>query len=525
MNRSQVAGARVIRFVSRSGLVALLLAAAALLVPAAAMGAEGDPGAPSGNGIQPTVVPGNPTCADYGLYELKVDPPASGTYEDGVLTVKVTVKGSPNGQIFDWESNIGVDLVIAKGGKFGGNLYTYDPPEEATADTGLHTPINNEQGEYANLSHITFCYDIELEVTKNANTTFTRDYEWQIEKSNSTSEEPIKLAPGQSYEVGYEVTASILSFEDSEWAVSGEIEVHNPAPDAAEGVVVTDEISGFGAVTVDCGGETTIPAGGTLVCTYESGLPDGEPRSNEATATTTTPGIGEGSGTAAITFGEPTKLVDDCIAVSDDNVEPSELGEVCVGESPMTFKYKKTFGPFPNVCETYEYTNTASFVTNDTQEEGEDSSKVVIEVQCTQGGGCTLTQGYWKTHSHNGPAPYDDTWVLIPPEGEESPFFDSPWSWYEAFWEAPQKGNAYLILAHQYMAAVLNELNGASAPPEVIEAIEAAEEYLSDYGKYDGKKGPARKEMLALAQVLAEYNEGDIGPGHCDEDGSSSSSA
>lgn len=45
MNRCQLAGARVIRFVSRSGLAALLLAAAALLVPAAAMGAEGDPGA------------------------------------------------------------------------------------------------------------------------------------------------------------------------------------------------------------------------------------------------------------------------------------------------------------------------------------------------------------------------------------------------------------------------------------------------------------------------------------------------
>ena len=26
--------------------------------------------------------------------------------------------------------------------------------------------------------------------------------------------------------------------------------------------------------------------------------------------------------------------------------------------------------------------------------------------------GCTLTQGYWKTHSENGPAPYDDNWAI-----------------------------------------------------------------------------------------------------------------
>ena len=32
---------------------------------------------------------------------------------------------------------------------------------------------------------------------------------------------------------------------------------------------------------------------------------------------------------------------------------------------------------------------------------------------------CTLTQGYWKTHSSYGPAPYDVTWAILGDYGEE----------------------------------------------------------------------------------------------------------
>jgi hypothetical protein len=39
----------------------------------------------------------------------------------------------------------------------------------------------------------------------------------------------------------------------------------------------------------------------------------------------------------------------------------------------------------------------------------------------------------------------------------------------------PSGGNAYLQLAHQYMAAKLNILKGASAPPIVLSAINWAE--------------------------------------------------
>ena len=110
--------------------------------------------------VQPVTFEGNPTCSDLvdgGVTELKVDPGASGTFTDGTLTVTIAVTVTDAGPVFDWTSNIGVDAVFSKGGPIGGNLYVYDP--EATADTGLHSPVNPKNNKYSGLSHISFCYD------------------------------------------------------------------------------------------------------------------------------------------------------------------------------------------------------------------------------------------------------------------------------------------------------------------------------------------------------------------------------
>ena len=42
-----------------------------------------------------------------------------------------------------------------------------------------------------------------------------------------------------------------------------------------------------------------------------------------------------------------------------------------------------------------------------------DDARVTVTCKPPPGPGCTLTQGYWKTHSKYGPAPYDSTWALI----------------------------------------------------------------------------------------------------------------
>ena len=131
-------------------------------------------GAPSGSGIVPEEVDGNPTCSvllDEGTFafEIKIDDPVTGSSLtiDGVTITITEVRNTNLGQVFDWEAEGGVvNGVFVKGGPKG-NLYLYDPP--ATSDTGLHSPVNPRNGKYFGLSHVSFCVTpgvASIDVTK-----------------------------------------------------------------------------------------------------------------------------------------------------------------------------------------------------------------------------------------------------------------------------------------------------------------------------------------------------------------------
>jgi hypothetical protein len=135
------------------------LAAAALgLSLLASTALAGHPGFPSDRGIQPVSMPGNPKCADVapGSRELSVEPVEPGRYTDGTLEVRLTRVAEK--RFFDWSSNMGVDVVIVKGGP-NANVYRYAP--EANGDGNLHAPINDANGAPYGLSHVAFCYDVE----------------------------------------------------------------------------------------------------------------------------------------------------------------------------------------------------------------------------------------------------------------------------------------------------------------------------------------------------------------------------
>lgn len=82
--------------------------------------------------------------------------------------------------------------------------------------------------------------------------------------------------------------------------------------------------------------------------------------------------------------------------------------------------------------------------------------------------GCTYTQGYWKTQVSYLLRPQfskkrDSAWDLIDGAGtanENAIFFLSDMSYIMVMW-TPPRGNAYYNLAHQYIAAKLNVLDGA----------------------------------------------------------------
>ena len=410
--------------------------------------------------------------------------------------------------------NVNDSVQGALGSASGDKTFEYSRTFTCDEDEGENpnTATIVETGQPANASVTVTCY--ELTVTKTADTSLTRTWSWTINKVGDQSQ--LTLSTGQSFLVNYEVMVSATS-TDSAHAVSGNISVNNPAPIDATLNAVSDVVSGVGAATVDCGVTFpyTLVAGGTLNCTYSASLPDATDRTNTATATlqNTPSGTTDFSHTVNVSFANATvSQVDECITVSDDKY--GDLGTLCANQAPKTFTYSLTVGPYAE-CGEYTYVNTATFTTNDTGATGSDSHTVNVNVPCASG--CTLTQGYWKTHSDRGPAPYDDAWKNVGPLEEDTLFFKSGKTWYTVFW-TPPAGNAYYNLAHQYMAAKLNILNGASSTPEVDAAIAGAEALFNAQGVGDTTLSRAeRTQALAWASTLDQYNNGLIGPGHCSE--------
>lgn len=499
------------RWISAAASSALLLGTAMVgALPAVAVDSE----PVSDDGVTPMYVDDNPSCTDLGFaYGFKPDGNTGGTYP----LAGGEVSYSTDGTYVDWTSTVGIDAVIVKGGP-NANAYVYDPPDESMGDSGLASPINPNHGRPYELSHLEFCYDYEVVVTKTADTSLTRSWDWDIEKVADATE--LTLSDGQSYFVEYSVSLDATA-TDSDHAVSGTISVHNPAPGPATITGVTDVVSGPVAADVDCG--VTFPyvlaAGATLECEYSADLPDAAARTNTATATTSGP-VGGDSGTAAVDFSMATVTeVDECVDVSDSLA--GDLGMVCASDLPKSFTYSLDIsehlvpaGPSAG-CGEYTVPNVASFLTGDTSASGLASWSIDVTIPCNVG--CTLTQGYWKTHSDRGPAPYDADWGNLGPMEEDTPFFSSGKTWYQVFW-TPPAGNAYYNLAHQYMAAKLNVLDGASAPATVTSALSSAQTLFSSVSGTTLTKAQ-RTQALQLASILDAYNNGLTGPGHCSDDG------
>jgi hypothetical protein len=463
--------------------------------------------------------------------------------DDEVNTATVTTTGAVDGGTATAPVDFGdptevVNDTINVEDTFAGDLgefsdsgsTSYTRTFNCDEDKGQHdnTATIVETGQSDDASVTVNCY--ALEVTKDATTSFNRTWEWTIDKSADQTN--LTLSEGQLFTVNYEVTVDATS-TDGDFAVAGNISVKNPAPIDAVINDVTDVISPDAiAATVDCGVTFphTLAAGGTLTCSYTADLPDNTDRTNTATATLQnhdydSQGVGtpssttDFSGSANVTFSDtPDDEIDECIDVSDTNV--GLLGTVCAADAPKTFTYALTFGTAdtdPDVvleCGENNHPNTASFLANDSGATGSDNWVVNATVACDEG--CTLTPGYWKTHSNHGPAPEDLAWFNLGPAGADTTFFLSGKTYYQVLWTAPQ-GNAYYILAHAYIAAKLNILDGASSTGPVDAAITFAESFFSTKTPASTLTKAQRNQVIAAAGTLDQYNNGITGPGHCSE--------
>jgi hypothetical protein len=128
--------------------------------------------------------------------------------------------------------------------------------------------------------------------------------------------------------------------------------------------------------------------------------------------------------------------------------------------------------------------------------------------------GCTVTAAYWKDH---GPLPNrtnaENEWGVTSLTLGNVTYTDLE---LQAILDTPAEGNGLIALAHQLIAAKLNIANGAS-DAEIAATVVAADSIIRDLVVPPGGSGFLSLDATwELTETLTDYNEGAIGPGHCD---------
>jgi hypothetical protein len=463
-------------------------------------------------------------------------------------TTQITVSGTaiadaPPGQLQQYAVDInwgdGSSNTVTAAGVFGSGggtspsvpftgSHTYSAPGTySIVATIYHQNINGQDNVSTGAGAFVVCIVSPLTISKTASTTLDRSYAWTLDKTVSSP--TLTLADGELFVENYGVTVGATP-TDSNWGVYGNISVTNPVGNPTITVNVTDNMATDGSATVVCP-QTSIDPGATLVCTYSKSLPAANNQVNTATITASE-SVLNGTANANVDFSTAViSKIDECIAVTDTNPLGPQGAVVCAGVDtlPKTFNYSVNFGKNQSadvvlVCGANSYSNTASFETvddaNDTAQSGSDSVTVDATVNCPiLSNGCTLTQGYWKTHndSFKGGAPTDDNWEHLTSEEQTSfAYLLGSDSWFNILWSAPKGGNVWYQLAHQWMAAQLNVWNGASASA-ITPALANAEAWLHLHSPLQKLKAKDATDAAAWASLLGSYNEGLIGPGHCSE--------
>ena len=241
---------------------------------------------------------------------------------------------------------------------------------------------------------------VELKVSKDVQTSFTRTYQWTLDKTVD-NEGPILLYPGDYADVEYRVVAGLDSpaYVDSDWTVEGTISILNdwfaPVPlEWVSDVITPGDIK----VPVDCGwgpvegggvSGVVLWPGESLTCSYSYGpdsLLDGSALANTVTVTV----LGsaqEFTSTADIVFDQPTTEIDKEARVTDTNWEDEqwedpEWVDIWARDTPWVFTYPWRLHATGQLCMLLDYPNTATLVTSDTGTELTAEANVQIREAC-----------------------------------------------------------------------------------------------------------------------------------------------
>jgi uncharacterized repeat protein (TIGR01451 family) len=299
------------------------------------------------------VVDGNPSCTTAaGGLSFKVDGSdltEGGEYPSGDPIVKIT-KLDVEGGTLSWallpDASHTYDMaaVVMKGGEAGAVVFSYDASGAGTDDSDdVSTPIN-PSGKFAAISHVDFCFDPKsdtgvdrLEVTKTAEAAWEKVYTWDVEKSVDPSH--LEMKTGQTGTANWKVDVTQTGFVARNAVVTGTITVKNPNDEAVTGVTVGDALEG---AVVKCEGsasDLTVPANGSIECSYSAPRQSVEGGTNTASATGTLDGVDvSDSGTADFVFGDPKVEINKTVKAVDGKNNWNNI------TGSTSFPYSEQFG-------------------------------------------------------------------------------------------------------------------------------------------------------------------------------------
>ena len=313
------------------------------------------------------------------------------------------------------------DASLTLGGT-GSGTYEPGPPEDANT-WHFYTPffeldgltaeihLNGTPGDGGGLVISDYCPGGRtLDVTKTADTKFTREHKWDIDKKVETEDgytigedETPKIwlyTDGSGDETAtWTVDVTYEGYEDRDFVIYGDITIKNISTDAAPKSItsILDNvgIEGYGDVLVSCedgdGAEFTnedlprnIAQGETWNCSYRAEIADGDAKQGDQGTNVVTVRVdGEAEpyeATDPWKFDAPTTVINNTVNVTDvsDLFGTKNLGSV-TAPNDRKFTYYKDFA-FADYdeCGSYRYDNTARIA--ETGQEADATLKV--NVQC-----------------------------------------------------------------------------------------------------------------------------------------------
>jgi hypothetical protein len=197
-----------------------------------------------------------------------------------------------------------------------------------------------------------------------------------------------------------------------------------------------------------------------------------------------------------------------CEASFPYNLAPNQTTTVVIGDDRLfdSFGVRSDCSGDPLLCDTAYVFRSRANETPSCDASDWSSTITCSTLPCNPGQNCTYTQGYWKNHPDIWPV---QSLMLGAVSYNESQLLQ--------ILNRPAQGNGLVTLAHQLIAAKLNIASGAD-PSAVQQIVIDADNMIGGLivpPIGNGYLSPGQTGNLT--DTLTEYNEGTIGPGHCED--------